>query len=132
MKILKIMDSFVTNSSSVSSAVILGLKKGKNFKEMLRKIGLEEFDFRFEKAKKEDLEDYQLSEINYDEWIKEFDLYIVHICIGAYGDDLEHWGHQDGEHSELRDQLFEGVHRLPQKLVNDDLLIIYIDEVDMM
>ena len=40
MRILKIIDGFVTNSSSSGVVIILALQKGKNMKDFIKKIGI--------------------------------------------------------------------------------------------
>lgn len=46
---MKIVDGFVTNSSSVGTTIVVALKRGKDLREMLEKIGLSsEFSSRFE------------------------------------------------------------------------------------
>ena len=39
MKILKLIDGFITNSSSSGVIIIIALQKGKSFKEIINKLG---------------------------------------------------------------------------------------------
>ena len=49
MRILKIIDGYVTNSSSSGVTIVVALKKGKKLGDILEKIGLSsEFAYRFD------------------------------------------------------------------------------------
>ena len=76
MKILKIIDGFVTNSSSDSATIIIALRKGKDIKDIVKSIGIPRhlpddfYDFT------EDLEYIEDYEIEKDHLTDEYNILI--------------------------------------------------------
>ena len=70
MRILKIVDGFITNSSSSGVVIILALQKGKSLREVIKKIGsptnLPRYFYDFENfLKSEYFEDYEDLEVEH-------------------------------------------------------------------
>lgn len=125
MKIIKITESFVTNSSSYSGSMLIAVKKGKDLKGLLQRIGIpEKFSDRFGKIEYE--EDYSDSGIEYDDLIDEYDLLEVSALLAAYGDDEANGSPPDGEDNPLR-WFIEDHDRTEtrENLVGEDLILIY-------
>ena len=96
MKILKITEGFVTNSSSYSGSMLIAVKKGKDFKDLLQRIGIpEKYSDRFGEI--EYKEDYSDSGVEYDDLIDEYDLLEASALLAAYGDDEANGSPPDGE-----------------------------------
>ncbi len=134
MRILKIADGFITNSSSANALVILALRKGKELAAMLEKLGIPGMDaYRFDDS--DDIISDLIEDNEIDKCVKDlmqdYDLLASFICIGAYGDDLESVGYEDGEHTEFRNILFETISRVPKRLIGNDLLLLESVNVEM-
>lgn len=89
MRILKIIDGFVTNSSSDSAAILIALRKGKSLKEVMKNVGIpahlpEEF-YGFNQEDIDNItEDY---EIEVDHLTDEYDIMMNYITTISWGDD---------------------------------------------
>lgn len=89
MKILKITEGFVTNSSSDSAAIIIAVRKDKSLKEIMKKIGIpthlpEDF-YDFDQ---EDIDDYiEESDMEVDHLTDEYDIMKNYITTISWGDD---------------------------------------------
>ena len=46
MRIIKIIDNFVSNSSSAGTTILLAVKKGKNFSSLMRSLGIPESEIK--------------------------------------------------------------------------------------
>ncbi len=88
MRILKIIDGFVTNSSSDSAAILIALRKDKSLKEVMKDVGIpshlpEEF-YDFNQEDIDDItEDY---EIEVDHLTDEYDIMMNYITTLSWGD----------------------------------------------
>lgn len=89
MKILKITEGFVTNSSSDSAAIIIAVRKDKSLKEIMKKVGIpihlpEDF-YDFSQEDIDDVvEDYELE---VDHLTDEYDIMMNYITTVSWGDD---------------------------------------------
>ncbi|MFX0019470.1 MAG: hypothetical protein ACFFAF_12175 [Candidatus Hermodarchaeota archaeon] len=129
MKILKIIDGFVTNSSSVGTTIVAILKKGKNLGEMLEKIGLSsEFTARFddkhglnESILKWWIEDDYLDPNIYD-LREEYEILQALIITYGYNGEVD-----DVDHSDFRKKFYDKIRleSLPLKLVGDDFILLH-------
>lgn len=125
MKIIKITEGFVTNSSSYSGAMLVAVKKGKDLKPLLTRIGIPaSFSDRFGNIQYE--EDYGYSGIEYDDLTDEYDLLEASALLAAYGDDEANGAPPDGEDSPLR-WFIEDNDRTETRrnLVGKDLILLY-------
>ena len=125
MRIIKITDGFVTNSSSYSGVMLVALKKGKNLKDLLPKIGIsQKFFGRFGEIKYS--EDYERNKIEFDDLTDEYDILEAWALLAAYGDDEANGAPPNGEDSPLR-WFIEDNHRTKNRkeLVGKDLILLY-------
>lgn len=126
MKIIKITDGFVTNSSSDSAAILIALRKGKSLKEIMKNIGIpthlpEEFYDFSQKDIGDITEDY---EIEVDHLTDEYDIMMNYITTISWGDD-------DYEMpSRELDALVTMADRLEVK-GGDDCIVLYFSESSM-
>ncbi|MBD3256361.1 MAG: hypothetical protein GF383_14785 [Candidatus Lokiarchaeota archaeon] len=83
MNILKISDGFVTNHSNYGITVILAVRKGQEFKNIIKKIGIPNFlpteFFDFYKDDNEIAYSLSYSNIEFDYLTEEYDLYMNYI-----------------------------------------------------
>ncbi len=124
MRILKIIDGFVTNSSSDSAAIIIALRKGKSLEDIIKKIGVPVHlpkDFYNFEPNLEYIEDY---EIEIDHLTDEYDILINYICTASWGDDY----YQIPE--EELDALVWMAYNLEEK-GGKDLIVLYFSETSM-
>ena len=102
MRILKIMDGFITNSSSSSNTIVLALRKGVKLEEMLEMLGLSsEYASRFDrehssvtKRLKWKIDDGYLDANIYD-LQQEYDILIARIITYGFGDWVDDVDHSD-------------------------------------
>ncbi len=121
MRIIKITEGFVTNSSSYSGYCVIAARKGRDIKILLGKIGLGEFVSRFSSL--EDPEDY---EIEFDDLIDEYEILEASALLAAYGDDWANGAPENGEENNLRWFIEENDRtKERRRLVNDDLILLY-------
>lgn len=129
MRILKIVDGFVTNSSSSGNTILLALKKGKKLGEMLEKIGLSsEFTDRFEEE--HGLDDSYLNDWVEDDYLdlniydlqEDYDILKALIITHGFGGEIE-----DVDHSDFRKKFYDEFlgEDLPLKLVGNDFLFLH-------
>ncbi|MFX1344104.1 MAG: leucine-rich repeat domain-containing protein [Promethearchaeota archaeon] len=128
MKIIKFIDGFITNSSSVGTTIVVALKKGLDLGEMLEKIGLSaEFASRFE-------DKYGTNEISLDWCVKDgildsniydlhdYEILLGHITTHGFGGEIE-----DVDHSEFRTRFYDKIRvaDLPLELINKDFILLH-------
>lgn len=125
MKIIKLTEGFVTNSSSYSGSMLIAIKKGKDLKSLLKRIGIPaEYAERFGEIEYED--DYSRSGIEYDDLKDEYELLEASALLAAYGDDEANGSPPDGEDNALR-WFIESHDRTKtrQNLVGDDMILLH-------
>ncbi len=125
MKIIKITDGFVTNSSSFSGTMLIAVKKGKDLKSLLSRIGIPaKFLDRFGKIEYE--EDYSDSGIEYDDLTDEYDILEASALLACYGDDEANGSPPDGEDNPLR-WFIEDHDRTEtrENLAEEDLILLH-------
>ncbi len=134
MKILKIIDGHITNSSTISTTVIVALKKGKSLSEMLEKIGLSsEFTSRFD--------EYGSYDEELDRWIDKgyidsniFDLKDTYevlqaeIITDGFGD-----AYDREDRSDFRKKFYDKIkiNDLPRKLDGKDFILLHRTDGDL-
>lgn len=121
MKILKIIDGFITNSSSSSATILIALRKGKDLKEIAKKVGMytqlpESFyDFT---EKLGDIKDW---DIEVDHLTDEYDLMINYILTYSFGD----------SNYKMPQRELKALKQLGYKLEKkgiDDVIVLYFSE----
>lgn len=90
MKIIKIVDGFVTNSSSDSATIIIALRKGKDLKKIMKEIGIPahlplDFDGFTDDAVEEYIEENNLE---VDHLTDEYDVLVTNVGIECWGDTI--------------------------------------------
>lgn len=125
MKIIKITEGFVTNSSSYSGVMLIGVKKGKELRMLLPKIGIPaKFHDRFGEIEYE--EDYEDSGIEYDDLTDEYEILEASALLAAYGDDEANGAPPNGEDNPLRWFIEQNDRTETRRnLVRDDLILLY-------
>ncbi len=124
MKILKIIDDFVTNSSSDSATILIALRKGKELKEIVKKLGIpihlpkDFYDFS------EDVDYIEDCEIEVDHLTDEYYILVNSFCTASWGDDNYE---MPGE--ELN-ALLGMAYELEEK-GGDDCIVLHISESSM-
>ena len=134
MKVLKIIDGYITNSSTISTTVIVALKRGKSLSEMLEKIGLSpRFTSRFD--------EYGSYGENLDRWIDKgyidsniFDLKDTYevlqaeIITDGFGD-----AYNMEDHSDFRRKFYDKIkiNDLPRKLDGKDFILLHRTDGDL-
>ena len=129
MRILKIVDGFVTNSSSSGTTILLALKKGKKLGNILEKLGLSaEFVNRFK-------DEYRNNESDLAYWVEEgyldsniydlteiYDILRARIITHAFGGEID-----DIDHSDFRKKFYDEFigEDLPIKLVGNDFIFLH-------
>lgn len=121
LKIIKITEGFVTNSSSYSGYAVIAARKGKDIKSLLKKIDLGDFISRFKS-----LEHPDYFNIEYDDLLDDYNILEASVLLAAYGDDWANGAPEDGEDNELR-WFIEENDRTEERveLVGDDLILLY-------
>lgn len=89
MKIIKITEGFVTNSSSDSAAIIIAVRKDKSLKEIMKKVGIpSHLPEGFYDFDQEDIDDYiEDCEMEVDHLTDEYDIMKNYITTMSWGDD---------------------------------------------
>lgn len=118
MRIIKISDGFVTNSSTASGVMLVAVRKGKDLKRLIEKLGIpDEFSDRFE--------DPNDNYVETDDLEDEYDILEASVLIWANEDGLP----EEGEENPLRwfiddhDRARDSQERV--NLVGDDLILLY-------
>ncbi len=123
MKIIKITDGFITNSSSFSGTMLIAVKKGRDLKTLLGRIGIPaNYSDRFEEIEDEDY----YEDIEFDDLTDEYEILEASAVLAAYGDDTADGGSPDGEDSPLR-WFIEDHDKTTERenLDSDDLILLY-------
>jgi len=130
MKIIKINDGFVTNSSTDSALIIIALRKGKDLKEIMRKIGIpdnlpEEFyDFTEDSELLMDIiEDEQLE---IDHLTDEYDILLNDIL--TFDSQYPHWRENDYEDDDQEDYNEEDFHMPYEQLRSLNIMVHRLNE----
>lgn len=129
IRILKIIDGFVTNSSSVGTTIVVALIKGKDLGEMLEKIGLSsEFSSRFE-------DEYGFNEDTLNGWVKDdfldsniydlqedYEILQAIIITYGFGGEIE-----DVDYSDFRRRFYDDIQliSLPLNLIGKDFILLH-------
>ena len=123
MKILKITDGFVTNSSSYSGVILIAVRKGTDLGNLLEQIGIPPiFSERFEGIRYDD----QYEDIEFDDMTDLYDILEAWVLLAAYGDNLVSGDPEEGENNPLRWFCEENDGcETRKKIVNDDLILLY-------
>ncbi len=123
MRIIKITEGFVTNSSAYSGVILVAVRKGKDLKSLLPRIGIPSKYFdRFGGIEYEE----SYSEIEFDDLTDEYDILEASALIAAYGDDEANGAPPDGEDSPLRWFIQDNDRTdTRQILVGEDLILLY-------
>lgn len=84
MKIIKIVDDHITNSSSAGAVIIIAVKKGKDLKKLFKQAGIPEASTSYFAEDKRNLEDYvkKFSHLNHD-----YNFLGADITFSEYGDE---------------------------------------------
>lgn len=136
MRILKLINGFVTNSSSSSAPVILAGKKGKKLEDLFNELGISSgltYHFRKDEGV---INRYKL-EVN--DLKESYEFYIAYICLYDWGDgdlweDEEGWDPSDGP-IERDDELTQKLdlfndRKSRENLIKDDLILLYVGIAD--
>jgi hypothetical protein len=125
LKIIKITDGFVTNSSSFSGVMLIAVKKGKDLKTLLPMIGIPaKFHERFYEVKYE--EDYDDLKVEYDDLTDEYYVLEASALLAAYGDEALNGAPPEGEKNPLRWFIEKNDQTVSRKnLIGDDLILLY-------
>ena len=126
MRILKIANGFITNSSSMGADVIIAVKKGQNLKKIFKKLGIHKYVsncfkehpeiFEKIKANRESKHKFEIFKINH--LIEEYDFLYASFLLGTYGDDsLEVDDDDQFEYDDFNDKT--------RNLDCEDLIVIY-------
>ena len=124
MKIFKIIDGFVTNSSSDSAAIIIALRKGKSLEQIMKKVGMpvhlpkDFYDFN------EDIEYIEDYDIEIDHLTDEYNIMMNYICTASWGDDYYQMPEKE------LDALIWMAYQLEEK-GGDDLIVLHFSESSM-
>lgn len=136
MRILKLINGFVTNSSSSSAPVILAGKKGKKLEDLFNELGISSgltYHFRKDEGV---INRYKL-EVN--DLKESYEFYIAYICLYDWGDgdlweDEDGWDPSDGpieRDDELTGKLdLFNDRKSRENLVKDDLILLYVGIAD--
>ena len=130
MRILKITDGFVTNSSSANALVIIAYKKDKDLAELLEKIGIPGYQSRWLENDREWIQESLIEEgmsiDQIEKYRKDYELLLYCPAIEVYGD-------CEVDETELRYRLYDDMHgvRMPRKLVGDDLILLLSEFIGM-
>ena len=92
MKRIKILDGFITNSSSISATILLAVRKDKDLGVLFTQIGLsKEWENEFKNDMNE-IKDWFEDSIEFDDLLDEYDLYLMDYCTASWGDEpyVEH------------------------------------------
>ena len=127
MKIIKIMDGFVTNSSSCCAVLLIAVRKGMHLEKALRRVGLSKKwvkEFKLVENFQDEREYEGLlvpEDIEFDDLLDEYDLYAMEYTIYADGGDY---------HIERRcvayEALSSGLEYSKQRIrYNDDLIVLF-------
>jgi len=120
MRIIKITDGFLTNSSSYNGTMVLATRKDKDLKDILPKLGIPSSESYFFKKYKDEYD------IKIDDLTDEYNLFEVSRVISAYGDDYDE--EAEDEKDELKDYILKiEYNRKRIHLLNDDVIILYVD-----
>ena len=86
MKILKILDGFVTNSSSVSAVLLIAVRKERDLGDALQETGLSrDWVNEFENDMEEIIDWFE--NIEFDDLLDEYDLYLMNYLTASWGDE---------------------------------------------
>ncbi len=129
MKIIRVIDGFITNSSTISTTVIVALKKGKNLAEMLAKLGLSsKYTSRFDEygSYDEDLaywvENKEYIDPNIFDLKETYEILQAGIITDGFGDayDME-------DRSSFRRRFYDRIkiNDLPLKLDGEDFIFLH-------
>ena len=125
MKIIKITEGFVTNSSSYSGTIIIAVRKGKELYTMLEKVGIpKDFASRFENIISSEV--LERRNIFIEDLTDEYEILEASVLLAARGDDREGGAPEEGEDNELRWFIEEHDNTIErEELVQDNMILIY-------
>ena len=122
MRIIKLLEGFITNSSSVSATILLAARKGKKLGELFKKVGL---SMEWEKEFKNDMDEigeWFEDSIEYDDLLDEFDLYLMNYCTASWGD--EPYAEYECEAYDVLSGYSYGEKR--KSVLKDELILLYV------
>ena len=133
MKILKITDGFVTNSSSQSMTVILAKLKGKDLGDLFEKLRISRhfasnFYVDVHEIEEIDYEDYLeniIENIEFDDLTDEYHILICHYLISSWQDDI-HFDNTKQDDVYIKFKVEEnGLNKDRRHFLGDDLILLY-------
>ena len=123
LRILKILEGFVTNSSSASATILLAARKGKNLGDLFNQIGFSRDWTKEFLNDMEEIEDWFRDSLEFDDLLDEYDLYLMNFCTASWGD--EPFTEYDCEAFDIFIKYDCGDSRV--HVIKDQMILLYID-----
>ncbi|MBD3211609.1 MAG: hypothetical protein GF311_03295 [Candidatus Lokiarchaeota archaeon] len=130
MRIIKVINGFVTNSSSSSAPVILAVREGKDLNELFSEYGIPEHFANYFYQDNGTPERYKIEAADLE---KDYNFYYASICVTDWGegdlvpDDWEPYMGFVQRDDELSNKLrLYDIRKERENLVRDDLLLLYV------
>lgn len=86
MKIIRIIDNFVSNSSSAGTTILLAVKKGKDFSSLMRSLGIPDSEIEDYIKDLDEIHEY-FKDVEYDDLLDEYDLKMGNFTVASWGDE---------------------------------------------